>query len=159
MSWPSTGVAPPSLWTQFSAFVACLIVAALGVAAALVYCLRTAHTAAAAPCPPTHRSQRLYERRKALLAAAAVALGGAGAAVRPALWCLSFVFGSPARLAVVGQWVVLLAGALPAMHLLARSQVLPNILGERRLYPLKMCLSLSLGNVPFRWTQAFLRCC
>lgn len=49
-----------------------------------------------------------------------------------AVWVLGFAFATWARVGVLAYWAALLAGALPAMAWLARSQRLSNIIGALR---------------------------
>ena len=76
------------------------------------------------------RSKELSGRQK-LLAGAALATVLAlavAAAVRPALWALSFAFARWRRIALLGYWVALLAAALPLMDWVLRRRKVPTII-------------------------------
>lgn len=88
-------------------------------------------------CSPDHLSSLMQgssaelSGRKKLLAGAglaAVLLLAVGAAVRPALWALSFAFARWRRVVLLGYWVALLVAALPLMDWVSRARKVPTII-------------------------------
>ena len=82
------------------------------------------------PAAVQGRSKELSgrQRLRAGPALAAVLALAVAAAVRPALWALSFAFARWRRIALLGYWVALLAAALPLMDWVSRRRKVPTII-------------------------------
>jgi len=108
-------------FNPYSAFIVCMIAATPVVAAISIAVLRGAKGC----LREKEVDERCSMKRGAPLAAILFLIS-----LRPAVWVVGFVLEDSERLLVLCYWAGLLALGLPAMHVVAASGRVPNIIGR-----------------------------
>lgn len=90
----------------------------------------------------SHARGRLWRA----VAAAALITAAAAAAIKPAVWALSFALATHRRVALLVYWIVLLLAALPLMDWVSRGRRVPTIIVRKVSIQLSLSFSLSMRN-------------